>query len=68
MTSRTVPGAFWPDADAGDEGVVGAHLGHQLAQRRVEVDAVDVDRQPRRVGTTTWREASRPSDSMVTRV
>jgi hypothetical protein len=33
-----------------DVGVVGLDLGHQLAQRGVEVNAFDVHRQPRRAG------------------
>ena len=37
------------DAHAGDERVVGAHLADQLAQRRAELEAVDVDHQARRV-------------------
>lgn len=36
-------------ADGCDVGVVGAHLGDQLAQRGIEVDAFDVHGQPRRL-------------------
>ena len=38
-----------PDAHAGDEGVVGAHLADELAQRRAELECVDVDDQAVRV-------------------
>ena len=38
-----------PDAHAGDVGVVGSHLAHQLAQRGAQFELVDVDHQARRV-------------------
>lgn len=38
------------DADAGDIGVVGADLGHQFLERRVQIQAFDIDGQARRAG------------------
>ena len=38
-----------PHADAGNGRVVGPHLGHQLLQGRVQVNALNVHRQPGRV-------------------
>ena len=36
--------------DARDRGVVGAHFGHQCLEGRIELDAFNVHRQPRRTG------------------
>ena len=53
------------DAHAGDERVVGLHLADQLAQLRAELEAVDVDHQPRRVlgEEVLRRRAPRPTRS-----
>jgi hypothetical protein len=57
-----------PHAHAGDVRVVGLDLAHDLAQRRAQLEAVDVD--PRRDGAAAMKclADSAASDSMVTRV
>jgi hypothetical protein len=57
------------DTHAGDVGVVGPHLADQLAQLRVELEAVDVDHQAAGFGRGSWCAGrQRRSDSIVTRV
>ncbi len=65
---RTTLGANCAARMPSMKGSPGLILADQLAQCRVELDALDIDRQPRRAADHQLLRTERPSDSMVTRV